>query len=290
MTRDAASATNTSGDLPLDWARSRGDKWSRGLAGLEATLAPVDEPLIDALSLDRALRIAEVGSGGGGTTLQILRHAPPGSTVHGFDISPALVAIALGRVPPDQDALAFQIADMATASAPGELYDRLVSRFGVMFFDDPPAAFANLAHWLVPGGRFAFAVWGSIDDNLWMRSVREVVSESVDVPALDPDSGPFRYARSDALLALLEAVGYHELRVQTWRGKLPIGGTLSPAEAAAFALSSFAGFSELLAPAGPSALERAHASLTERFARHVDEGAVRLEAAVHIVTGARTSS
>ena len=51
-------------------------------------------------------------------------------------------------------------ADMATATATDGPYDRLASRFSVMFFDDPPAAFANLVRWLVPGGRFAFAVWG----------------------------------------------------------------------------------------------------------------------------------
>jgi hypothetical protein len=53
---------------------------------------------------------------------------------------------------------AYEIADMATAPAPPEPYDRLVSRFGIIFFDDPPAAFANLARWLAPGGRFAYAV------------------------------------------------------------------------------------------------------------------------------------
>ena len=66
--------------------------------------------------------------------------------VHGFDISRVLTEVAEARKQSDERALAFEIADMATATAPEEPYDRLVSRFGIMFFDDPLAAFANLMH------------------------------------------------------------------------------------------------------------------------------------------------
>ena len=287
MTEQAPRDIDTN-DPGSDWARTRGEKWRSNFAGMEATLAPIDEPLIRALQLDRPLRIAEVGSGGGGTTLAIARQAVAGSSVHGFDISPALVARARERIPEAQHAVAFELADMATAPSPSPPYDRLVSRFGIMFFADPPAAFANLAHWLAPGGRFAFAVWGPTTENLWMRSVREVVAEVVTVPAADPDApGPFRYAQVDGLLELLARAGFAQLDVQTWRGKLPVGGALQAAEAAKFALLSLANFGELLAQAGDAAVERARDALTVRFAPHVRDGAVQLDAAVHIVTGGR---
>jgi SAM-dependent methyltransferase len=64
---------------------------------MEAMLAPVDEPLIRALNLDAPCRIADIGCGGGGTALEILRRAPAGSAVHGFDLSPALVELARSR-------------------------------------------------------------------------------------------------------------------------------------------------------------------------------------------------
>ena len=142
-----------------DWIAARGQKWSTQLAGMEATLMPVDEPLLRALKLETPSRIAEVGCGGGGTAIELLRRAPAGSVIHGFDISPSLIEVARGRQRPGERAVAFEVADMATA-APERPYDRLVSRFGVMFFDEPQAAFANLVRWLEPGGRFAFAVWG----------------------------------------------------------------------------------------------------------------------------------
>ncbi|HEX2626525.1 MAG TPA: class I SAM-dependent methyltransferase [Candidatus Limnocylindrales bacterium] len=254
-------------------------------------LAPVSEPLIRALQLDAPYRIADIGCGGGGTTLEILRQAPEGSLVHGFDISPALIDVARARTRPDQRAIAFELADMATAPAPTPLYDRLVSRFGVMFFDHPAAAFANLARWLAPGGRFAFAVWGRVPDNPWITSVRDVAAEFIEIPPTDPTApGPFRFAKADQLIALLERAGLGELDVRDWRGALRIGGGLPAAEAASFVLAAFSSFGDLLASAGDSVVHAARQSLVARFAGYQRDGAVQLDAAVHIVTGARLPS
>jgi SAM-dependent methyltransferase len=271
----------------FEWATARGEKWRAQLAGLEATLTPVNEPLIRGLHLDGPCRIGDIGCGGGGTTLEILRRAPAGSVVHGFDISPGLIEMARSRQRPDALAVAFEVADVAAATAPEQPYDRLVSRFAIMFFDDPPAAFNNLVRWLAPGGRVAFAVWGRLAENPWMTIVREVAAELIEVPPLEPDApGPFRYAETDKLFALLARAGFGKLAVDDWRGALPVGGGLPAAEAADFAIASFSSFGELLAKAGDEALNAARQSLTARFMRHQLEGAVRLDACVHIVTGA----
>jgi SAM-dependent methyltransferase len=157
-----------------------------------------------------------------------------------------------------------------------------------MFFDDPTAAFANLARWLVPGGRFAFAAWGRPADNPWFSEVNEAVAEVVDVPPLDSAApGPFRYSEEDRLLTLLGRAGFGELDTRDWHGLLPIGGGLVAAEAARFALASFSSFGDLLALAGQEALDEARQSLTARFSRHEQEGAVRMNACVNIFTGAR---
>jgi SAM-dependent methyltransferase len=271
-----------------DWAAARGEKWRTHFAGMEAMLAPVNEPLIRALHLDAISRIADIGCGGGGTTIEILHRAPVGSVVHGFDISPALIELARAHLGPDERAAAFEIADIATAAGPGVPYDRLVSRFGVMFFDNPPAAFANLVQWLAPGGRVAFAVWDRPSENPWMTSVREAAAEIIELPPLDPEApGPFRYGEAGKLRALLDRAGLGELDVGTWRGALPIGGGLRATEAADFALASFSSFGEMLAAAGGEALNRARQSLAERFSRNQRDGVVRMDTSVHIFTGVR---
>ncbi len=273
----------------LDWARARGEKWNAQLQSMEGTLQPVDPPLVEALALFAPMRIAEIGSGGGGTALEILRRAPAGSVVHGYDISPRLVETARGRVR-DPRVLRFEVADMGKA-VPEQPYDRLVSRFGIMFFDDPPAAFTNLLRWLLPGGRFAFAAWALPVDNPWFVSVREVVAQIVEVPKPDPDApGPFRYSEAIKLLELLEQAGFAELQVHEFRGKLPLGGGLAPAEAARFALTAMGAFDELLTQAGEDARAEAHRRLSALYEqRYLERGVVRMDARVHLFTGARTT-
>jgi SAM-dependent methyltransferase len=273
-----------------DWAGARGEKWRGQVQGMETTLAPIDEPLISALHLDRPCTIADVGCGGGGTTLEILRRAPAGSVVHGYDISPALIEVARSRIRSAGDTISFDIANVATAPAPSRPYDRLVSRFAIMFYDDPPAAFANLANWLAPGGRFAFAVWDRPANNPWFSTVREVVADIVDMPPLDPDApGPFRYGVADTLLGLLDRAGFGDLEVRDWRGELAVGGGLPAAEAATFSLASFSSFAELLAKAGEQAVDRARQALTTRLSKFERNGIVRLNASVHFFTGSVTA-
>lgn len=271
-----------------DWMAARGDKWGAQVSGLEAMLAPVDAPLIRALQLAGACRVAEIGCGGGGTALAVLRQAAPGAVVHAFDVSARLVELARQRVPVGESRLTFGLADMASAAPADAPYDRLLSRFGIMFFEHPQAAFANLARWLAPGGRLAFAVWAPAADNPWVTAVRDLVAEIVELPAVPPDApGAFRYADAGPLLASLQQAGFVDLDVRDWRGPLAIGGGLPPAQAAHFALEAFASFAEALAQAGGDARDRAQRAVTDLFTGHQRDGAVRLDARVHLVTGMR---
>lgn len=270
----------------LDWAAARSDKWRRQIAGLEHMLAPLDGPLIEALALDAPVRIADVGCGGGATTRAALAAAPAGSVAHGYDLSSALIEVARRRLPAPARAAAFEVADMGTASPPQHRYDRLVSRMGVMFFPQPAAAFANLRRWLAPGGRFAFAVWGPVGDNVWMTETRRAVAHAIALPRIDPARpGPFRYGDVDALLALLAGAGFTDLRVRDWRRDLPIGSGLAAAAAAQFALDAFSQFAEQLAVAGGEASAVARGALTARFARFEGVDGVAMPARVHIVSG-----
>lgn len=266
-----------------EWAAARGDLWRDQLSGMEGMMAAVDDPLISALALDAPHRIADIGCGGGGTSLTILRRAPAGSVVHGFDVSPALIAAASTRT----QAIQFKLANVETAAPPAQLYSRLVSRFGIMFFDNPSAAFANLARWLAPHGRFAFATWGSTTENPILTSVRRVAAEIIDVPRPDLEApNPFRYAEADKLLALLEQAGFRQLAVNDWRGTMPVGGGLPPAEAAAFAITTFSTVADLIAKADEATATAVRRAIAAHFAENVNaEGLVYLPACVHIFTG-----
>jgi SAM-dependent methyltransferase len=267
-----------------EWSTARGEKWVTNLAGMEAMLAPVDQPLIEALNIQAPSRIADIGCGGGAASIAVLRSAPPGSTVHGYDLSPASIEAARSR----DSGVEFHVADMTTAVPPPQLYDRLVSRFGVMFFENPAQAFSNLRRWLAPGGRFAFAVWGPQEENPWRTTVSDVVGQIIDLPPFDPEApGPFRYADTGEFFALLESSGFSDLAAKDWRGFLAIGGGLPAPQAADFAIASISSFLERLTEAGPDAMSAARRNLTDRFSNHRQNGVVKMGATVHLVTGTR---
>lgn len=263
-----------------DWAGSRGAQWRDMVEGMEAMLAPTDAPLIEALALDGGpLRIAEIACGGGGTTGAIAAAAPAGSEITGFDISPDLVVAAMARA---GDVARFVEANAATWR-PERPYDRLASRFGVMFFDDPAAAFANLRHWLVPGGRLAFAVWGPPTEVGFMAEIRATLAAVMALPASDPDApGPCRYGDPAKLVALLDGAGFHGAVSRTWRGALPVPGA-TPEAAADFLLAS----SSSAAPLEDAPMEvrsAARARLAQACARHFEDGAARMPVRIEIVT------
>lgn len=276
---------------PIDWAVARSEKWRRHLDGLEVMLAPLDAPLIAALDLHAPMRVADIGCGSGATTVALLESAPAGTVAEGFDLSPALVDVARRRPHAAGLTTVFEVADMSTQAPSGPPFDRLMSRLGVMFFADPAAAFANLRRWIAPNGRFAFAVWGPVEDNVWMAHTQAAVASAVAMPPADPAApGAFRYENAAPLVSLLAAAGYADIVVRDWRGTLPIGNRRGPAEAARFALAAFSSFDELLSRAGARAQERALDELTSRLTAYERAGRTLMPARVHIVTGAAAPS
>lgn len=270
-----------------DWANERGDKWRDHLDDLEAELKPVNEPIAAALNLNGPMRIADLGCGGGGASRGIFEAAPDGSKVVGFDISPSLVEAARTRNVDVSGSLSFEVADLQTSVPSRPAFDRLMSRFGIMFFPNPPAAFRNLSDWLIPGGEFAFAVWARPQENLWLYHLKEVVSRYVEVPSPGPDApGPFRYAQVDGFVSLLSNNGFADVAAVTWRSSIPVGGHLPAQEAAAFAVSAF-GIGSLLDELDFDTKSTATTELACYFAEYESDGVVRMPAAAHIVTGKR---
>ncbi len=272
-----------SDDAQHDWAGARGIKWREYLTPMEAMLAPINAPLCRALDVQTPLRIADIGCGGGATARYLAAHAPAGSTVHGVDVSPPLIAAAEQHGDAQRENLRFVLGD-AERDRTATPYDRLCSRFGVMFFEDPPAAFANLHHWLAPGGRFTFAVWGPADDNPWMGDAQRAVQSLVDVEPPPPDApGAFRYADEVAFAHLLKDAGFSGIHVNTWRGQLAVGGGLQAEDAARFALSAFSVGEPVVDT--PELFTQAVAMLGRLFTPHEHRGKVHMPACVHLVSG-----
>src|SRR5690606_12585365 len=105
-------------------------------------------------------QVIDIGCGGGASSLALAARVAPGGMVTGLDISPVLVAAAQRRARAGGVKTAqFVVGDASRVRIPGDGFDVLFSRFGIMFFEDPYAAFANMHAFLKPDGRAIFACW-----------------------------------------------------------------------------------------------------------------------------------
>lgn len=263
------------------WSSALGQSWRDHLDELEATLAPVNDALSAALDLAGAERVADIGCGGGGFTQHLAHADHTGAHITGFDISSDLIEAA--RVRAGSLPVEFVCANAQTHVLLSKPFDRLTSRYGIMFFQDERVAFDNLKSWLKPGGRFAFAVWADFAKNPWQGVVRDVVKDFIDIPkALPNQPSAVRYADVECFITLLENTGFSNVSTAAWNGYLKLGGGLLAPDAAEFGLSAFWG-QEL--PRSSPSYEHALERLTAVLREHEEADEVSMPACVHIVTG-----
>jgi SAM-dependent methyltransferase len=250
-----------------DWAGSRGAKWLRDLDAMEAMLAPVGEELLAQAALAPGSTVVDIGSGGGWTSLRAAAAVGPAGRVLGLDISADLVSEATARGA-HLPQLSFRAGDAAGESPPEAPFQRLISRFGVMFFPDPAAAWRKLAKLLVPGGRIDVAVWADPARNAWAGELRRVVGNQVALPRPEPLApGPFQLADAAYLDGILAGAGFTLLDRRISERLLPVGGPgTAPRAAAEFSLRAF-GAGEALDGAPAEAREAAVAELESIYAR-----------------------
>lgn len=269
MTATTADPNELNGE---DWAGDMGVKWLTHIDRFEGMIAPIGDALLARAAIAPGERVIDLGCGGGLTSLALAEAVGPEGAVLGIDISPDLIAEASRRAEGHAN-VRFLCADAATVALDDAPYDRLVSRFGSMFFSDPYAAFANLHGVLKPGGRMDLAVWGPPRDNPWMMELMGVARSHIDIPSPDPRTpGPFAFADLDYVRDILARAGFAAPTVEAYQGEQAIGGPGAlPEDAADFALASMA-IGRALAEAGPEMLEAARNDLLSLFTRHYRDG------------------
>lgn len=273
------------------WTTEGGPSWVRQERMYEQMLEPFDVALVDALSPSDGERVLDIGCGFGATALAL---AEQGAQVHGIDIALPMVERARERAAAAGVAATFAVGDVQSGDLGGP-YDAAVSRFGVMFFDDPVRAFANIASAIVGGGRLAFVCWQPIGANPWMTLPTEVVRGLVDVPSPPPVApssmpgpNPFAFGDETHVESILHRAGWVDIMIGSCTPTIRMGGDDGISGAVAQALNGSA-VKALLTMGDESTRDRAVTILTERFADHVVDGTVHMPSAAWLVTARRAS-
>ncbi len=245
------------------------------------------ELAMDRLDLLPGQRVVDLGCGSGRTTLELASRVGPGGGVAGVDISAEMLARGRERAArAGAGNIEFVHADVQVHDLGEARFDAAYSRFGVMFFADPVAAFANVRRALRPGAALSFVCWQSVFDNEWMlipgAAVASVTGSLPPMPG-PGEPGPFSLADPDRVRAVLEAAGFGSIIVTPHADQVVISEDRIPE----VALTSVrvGGVREALRDADQQTRERALAAIEEAMRARLQDGQVRASRGVLLVTG-----
>ncbi|OBJ71042.1 class I SAM-dependent methyltransferase [Mycobacterium sp. 1274756.6] len=195
------------------WAK-QGVDWVEHAAIFEAVLAPFADAVLAAADLGSGNRVLDIGCGTGAL---LERAVERGADAVGVDISEPMVQAAQRRVPPATVALGdAQTLDLGSLGS----FDRVVSRFGVMFFEDPVAAFTNIRAAASPGARLTFVCWREGDNPMFSAGV-DVLAARLESPPPAPEPGepgPLAFGNADYVRGVLNSSGWEEVGVEPFDG------------------------------------------------------------------------
>jgi len=267
-------------DMAAYWDRA-GQVWVEHQALLDRLMAPIARAVVDAAGLVNGQAVLDVGCGSGATTFEAAWRTGPTGRAVGVDISAALVELARRRAGEDGlEGVAFLLADAQTHPFDAA-FDAVVSRFGVMFFPDPVAAFANLSRALKPGGKLAFAAWRSPEENpLSLIPLQAAAPFLPEVPRFEADApGRFAFADPDRVRTVLEASGWREVKIDP----LDVSSPLSFDELMIMSLR-LGPLNPILKDADETVRGQVRQAVAEALAPYVTDGMAEMASACWLVT------
>jgi SAM-dependent methyltransferase len=193
------------------WNGAAGQAWVDSQALLDALFAPLESLLLDGLQVHE--RVLDIGCGTGATTLAAARRQTAGCV--GVDVSAPMLALAQARAEREGSRARFICADAQSHGFEPASFDRLISRFGVMFFADPRAAFVNLRRAASDEAKLRLIVWRSAAENPFMTLAERTAAPWLpQLPARRPGApGQFAFAEAQRVGELLEASGWDRVEI-----------------------------------------------------------------------------
>ena len=220
------------------WTGRAGDEWASHPERIDAQLAPIAAAALAAAAFRAGERVLDIGCGAGGTTLDIARRVGPSGSVTGVDLSPQMLKVARERARRAGLEIEFLEADAGAASFP-ERFDAAFSRFGVMFFEGPVAAFAHIRRAMRAEGRLTFVCWRSMAENPWASVPVAAIEPMLATPLAPPDPeapGPYALCDAGKVERILRTAGWRNVALSAWDGPMSIGGSGTLEEVVDFVL------------------------------------------------------
>ncbi|MEM7092579.1 MAG: class I SAM-dependent methyltransferase [Actinomycetota bacterium] len=275
------------------WRDEAGRSWLEQAGWLEAMLEPVLDPLLERAVLTSGEDVLDVGCGRGATTLRAVGILGATGSVTAVDVSADLIDEARrlieARDGSDDAAIDWMVADAQRASFTPGRFDAAISRFGVMFFDEPVEAFANIRSAVRPGGRLAIATWqprNACDFQAlgWDAIAAKLRANGYTVQDPDPTSGPYAFGLESFVRSVLHDADWTDISIEPVGLPLYYGGPGVSTEQAVASAMGMTGLKRFLDAYDARAAELAAEAMLEAFGPHHDGTGVRLDAAILVTT------
>jgi SAM-dependent methyltransferase len=258
--------------------------WIANQAGYDRMHAPFTAMILGAAGLQPGGNVLDVGCGCGGTTLAAARLVAPGQAI-GLDLSaPMLARARADAAASGLDNVLFVQGDAQVHPLGSARFDAVLSRFGVMFFADPVAAFVNIRSVTRPAGRLVFVCWQPLDANQWLLVPGAALAEHVPVGGFGAGDGPgmFAFADPDRIRQILATAGWRDIKITGEHASILVGGGGIIDDAVEFLRTGSIGRT-ILAGADADTAGRAIASVRAALTPYADASGVHLDAAVWLV-------
>lgn len=268
------------------WNEQAGPKWVQRQAQLDAQIEPLGLAAMQQADIKPGEHVLDIGCGCGQAALELAERVGPNGSVLGADLSQPMLARAQERQHERElDNLAFVHADAQTYAFAQEYFDLVFSRFGVMFFEDPTAAFQNFQTALRPNGRLCFLCWQPLAQNDWVKVPLGAAAQHVALPPPPaPGSpGPFSLGDPDHIRGILGAAGFTNIHIEPHETDLNLGGAKTVDEAVTFLLD-IGPMVAVLRDAEEAVRQRVIEEVRTTLRPYASSDGVRLHGATWIVT------
>jgi ubiquinone/menaquinone biosynthesis C-methylase UbiE len=263
--------------------------WADEYQAIDRLLADATRIALDHAAPELGERVIDIGCGSGTTVLELAGRVGPSGHVLGADVSKPSVEKARERVAaagvPQAEIV---LCDVSNHIFPANSFDLAFSRFGVMFFADPVATFANIRKAMKPDGRLALAVFRRLQENTWATATVAAIRHLLPpiTPPAPEEPGQFSWGDAARVHRILETAGFQDVSLTPHDPAMPLAGPGGASEAASF-MSRVGPVVRAMGDASDEQQKEVRAALEAFFRSHEGPQGIALQGAIWIVTARR---